>query len=97
MSDMELFYGTYTVSTHDVPDDYDDREELEEKLSCIFVKIDDVWYEAHQIEELDAFGFSVVIPPSTDARIMCYWYNGGGDVTEVLGATIKRHLTEGDD
>lgn len=95
MSDMEIFYGTYEKTTRDVPDDWDERNDLEADLDCIFAQVDGVWYEARQIEKLDSYGFSIVIPPSTESRIMCYWYNGGAHVTEVLESAIRSQIMDG--
>jgi len=95
MSDMEMFYGTFVESNVDLSGlDEDDIIDLEETNKCLYIIIDDKQYTVTAIKIVDPFGFTLVIPPSETTRIMCYWYNGGADVHEVLESGIRTALSK---
>ena len=93
MSEMEVFYGKFEKSDLPIePADTDDFYALEEEHCKHFVKVDGNLYAFWGINELDAYGFSTVIPPSDENRIICLWYNGGAGLHEVVESAIKSHL-----
>lgn len=95
MSDMQVFYGVYRKSNEKiVPEDTDDFYDLEQKNGAHYVMVDNQLYEFHALEEVEPHGFSLVIPPSEETRCLCYWYNGGAGVHEVMEDLIKKSLED---
>ena len=96
MSEMEFFYGEVVKADQDiVPEDTDEFYDFEEEQGCIFVNVKGTVYAVKKIEDLDSYGFSTVInPPKTDSTfcVLCYWYNGGASVHEVVSSAIETYL-----
>lgn len=90
MSDMEVFYGELRKSDLDIePEDTDEFYELEEKYNKHFVKVGDQLWEFYPLADVDKYGFSIIVEPSDEKRIICYWYNGGAGLHEVVKALIE--------
>lgn len=93
MSEMEMFFGTFEETDIDLPEDEDDLLDLEKTLGvAAFVEVDGVKYMLKVKEEVDIYGFSMVIPPSDESILFLCWYNGGGSIEEVASIAIRRHL-----
>jgi len=93
MSGMELFYGVFKKSDLDIdPKDDDDFYDLEEEHGCHYVKVKGQLYSFYALEEVEPHGFSLVITPSDEVRFMCYWYNGGAGIHEVVEDLIEVHI-----
>ena len=91
MSSMEVFYGKYGKSNEKIiPEDADDFYDLEEKNNCHYVMVDGQLYWFYKLEEVDAYGFSLVIEPSEEKRFICMWYNGGAGIHEVAEEAIRK-------
>ena len=93
MSEMEIFYGTYKKSDV-VASDEKDLFDQGEELGLNLVNVDGQIYEFESLEDLDAYGFSLNIPPSDETRCMCLWYNGGAGIHEVMENLIRKSLKE---
>lgn len=93
MSEMEVFIGTFHQSdrTDIVPEDTDDFYDLEEELGVHFVRVGGTLYEFSSIANVDQYGFSVVLNPNPKPIIVCYWYNGGGGLHEVVARAIEQY------
>lgn len=90
MSGMELFYGVFRKSEEKIePEDTDDFYDLEEKNSKHYVKVRGQLYEFYSLQELDEWGFSLVLKPSEETRFICYWHNGGAGIHEVVERLIE--------
>ena len=90
MSDMEIFYGVYEKSDIKATDDGDNYfETLAEEHGCHFVDVDGQLYSFYALEEVEPYGFSLAIEPSDQHRFICYWYNGGGGIHEMLADLIR--------
>lgn len=98
MSEMEVAYGWFRPSNEKIePEDTDDFYDLEEKNKLHYVKVKDKLYEfACYPGELDAYGFSLLIPNKDDMgdtqRFICMWYNGGAGIHEVVQDLIEKSL-----
>ena len=93
MSDMQIFYGTFAKSDLPIiPVDEDEFYDMEAEHGCQYIDVDGQLYMVTPIEEIDACGFSPVIEPSAEPRIMALWYNGGAGEREVIEAIIRRHI-----
>jgi len=97
MSEMEVCYGTFKKSDIDITDidplDLDDMiYEMENEKGCHLIQYENDIYEVWPIENLEAYGFSILIPPSEDPIFICMWYNGGAGLDEVVGEVIKEHI-----
>lgn len=93
MSEQDFFYGYIQKSDHPNildTEDTDEFYELEAMYGCHFVKYRGEVYEAHPLSEVDPYGFSLVIPPSDQHRVVCSWYNGGAGIHEVLEAVLEQ-------
>ena len=90
MSRMEVFAGTIEVCTDQniVVRDDDDFYDMEEAHGCYYVKVDDVVWRVDPGPELDEYGFNVVLE-SSKPMVLCYWYNGGAGLHEVVEAAIR--------
>lgn len=97
MSEMEFFHGYFKKSDRELePEDTDDFYDLEEDYGCHFVKVDGQIYEFWGSDlDVDAYGFNVVLPKSENNQLMCYWYNGGAGLHEVVEAAIKSWMGQG--
>ena len=90
MSGMELFYGTIEKSSLDIePYDDDDFYDLERSHGGHYAKVDGQLYFFKRVTELDEYGYSVVIDTTLKNPFMCYWYNGGAGLREVVENMIK--------
>lgn len=93
MSEMKMYIGTFEKSDLPIePEDNDDFYNLEKKHKCNFVKVSGQLYKVTSTHEVDSYGFEAVLLPSDKPTIICYWYNGGAGIHEVIHDTIKRHL-----
>lgn len=96
MSENEIFYGKFKESDYTIePSDTDEFYDWETENKIHLVKVEGKLYEFCEIEKLDQYGFSVVIPPMDDyryTRFICLWYNGGGGLHEVVASLIKESL-----
>lgn len=96
MSSMELFYGTYRPVTIDfVLDDSDARYDREDADGVKYVSVDGQVYAVRAIADLDPDGFTYAdgATASGDPRVLCYWYNGGAGLHEVLEHAIRDAVT----
>jgi hypothetical protein len=94
MSDMEIFYGTFSKSDKKIePEDTDDFYDMEKRDHCHYVKVDGQLYSFQAIENVEPHGFILHIPASEEDRIMCYWYNGGAGIHEVMEDAIRNIRT----
>jgi len=57
----------------------------------------DKLYKVAKLHDLNSYGFEIVIPPCKHHRIMCYWYNGGAGLYEVIEEAIKRFIDDKED
>ena len=91
---MEMFIGTFEKSEDQTifPKDDDDFYELEELHKCHYVRVNDVIYKFWGICEVDGYGFEEVIPKQEGPILICYWYNGGAGIHEVVEQAIKKWL-----
>lgn len=94
MSKQEFFHGFFKKSKRKLtPEDTDDFYDLEEKYKRHFVKVEGQLYEFWGSDlDIDAYGFNVVVPRSKHKQLMCYWYNGGAGLHEVVEDAIKDWL-----
>ncbi|QDP65844.1 MAG: hypothetical protein Unbinned7865contig1001_43 [Prokaryotic dsDNA virus sp.] len=94
MSENEFFHGYFKKSKRDLtPEDTDDFYDLEDKYGCHFVEVNGQLYEFWSSGlDVDAYGFSIVVPKSKHKQLMCYWYNGGAGLHEVVEGAIKKYL-----
>ena len=100
MSEMEIAYGWFRPSNEKIePEDTDDFYDLEKKNNCHYVKVKGQLYAfACYPDELDASGFSLLIPNMDDLRdtqrFICMWYNGGAGIHEVVEDLIEGSLKD---
>jgi hypothetical protein len=96
MSEMQFFHGFFKKSNRDVSvEDTDDFYDLEKECGCHFVKVKGTLYEFWASDiDVDTYGFNVVVPKSKHKQLMCYWYNGGAGLHEVVEAAIKSWLED---
>lgn len=93
MSEMEIFCGWFKESDKSiVPEDTDDFYDLEEEHGCHFVMVDNILYEFHTLIDLNSYGFSEVLPPCKHPIVLCYWYNGGAGLHEVVEDAIQNFV-----
>ncbi len=94
MSEMEFFHGYFEKSYLKIePDDTDEFYDLEQEHKCQFVKVNGQLYKFWESDlAVGAYGFSVVAPPIDRHQLMCYWYNGGAEIHEVVEDALKKHL-----
>lgn len=93
MSEMEIFYGVFRKSDERIePEDTDDFYALKEKNKKHYAKVRGQLYEFYSLKELDQYGFSLLIPPSDETRFVCYWYNGGAGIHEIVENLIESSL-----
>ena len=95
MSEMEICYGSFRESLLTViPEDTDDFYDLEEELGCYFVRVKGQLYSFETIENLEAYGFSVILDPPAEGStpFMCMWYNGGAGIHEVVSDLIESSI-----
>ncbi|ANJ20705.1 hypothetical protein HYO98_gp48 [Dinoroseobacter phage DS-1410Ws-06] len=99
MSNMEFFIGRFEEIDRDEiniePEDTDDFYEEEERLGYHIVKVEGKLFKFWGIAELDEFGFNTTIPQQDGPLVVCYWYNGGAGLHEVVEAAIKETLNAG--
>ena len=88
MSEMEIFYGKYRKSNAKLLDG-EETYDAEERLGVQMLDVDGQLYEFEEIEELDPSGFTLNIKPSTENRVICFWYNGGAGIREVVESAIR--------
>lgn len=91
MSTMEIFYGVYKPRPDlDLePEDTDEFFEIEKQHGCEFVKVNGILYAYESIEKINPNGFILRIPPTDEHRFICYWYNGGASLKEVVEQVIR--------
>ncbi len=91
MSEMEFFHGYFRESDKQIePEDTDDFYDLQEEYGVYFVKVNGKLYEFWSSGvDTDLYGFNVVVPPNDLPQLMCYWYNGGAGIREVVESTIE--------
>lgn len=96
MSDMEFFIGTFEKAPDQsiVPVDEDEFYELEEADGCYYVRVGETLYKAWSIVDVESHGFETALPAITTPIILCYWYNGGAGVHEVVESAIEKYLKE---
>jgi hypothetical protein len=96
MSEMEMFVGRFEVAEDQsmFPTDDDDFYEMEEEHGCHYVHVNNKVYKFWSVYEVDPYGFQVVVPPSREPMILCYWYNGGAGLHEVVASCIKEYLND---
>lgn len=93
---MELFYGVVEKSDLLIdPEDTDEFYDLEIEHGAGFVRVDGQLYKFWPVEELDSHGFSLVLPPGGQTRVLCYWYNGGAGIHEAVAWAIEKGLSAG--
>ena len=86
MSEMQLFYGTFKKYDGEIPEDEDDFYDLN------LVDVDGTFYQFESLKNLDPYGFSLAIEPSNTPRVLCYWYNGGAGIHEVIEGAIRESI-----
>lgn len=91
MSEMEAIYGKYRKSSANLLDG-EDPYSAGERLGLDLVLVDGDLYEIELIEELDAYGFSLHMPPQDENTFVCLWYNGGAGMHEVVESLIRQAL-----
>jgi len=86
MSEMEMFVGRFEpAEDQSIFTKYeDDFYDLEEAHGCHYVKVDGTLYKFWSIADVDYYGFSTVIPPQDGPLLVCFWYNGGAGIHEVV-------------
>lgn len=96
MSSMEFFIGTFEKAPDQsiVPVDEDNFYELEEAEKCYFVRVGETLYKAWPVADVEPYGFETTLPVITTPIILCYWYNGGAGVREVIEEVIEKYLKE---
>jgi len=94
MSEMQVAYGIFKKSSLNIDPDADDFYELEEEHGCHYVNVDGQLYSFFCLADIDAHGFSLLIPPSDQTRFMCLWYNGGAGIHEVVEEVIRKSLKD---
>lgn len=94
MSSMEIFHGYFEKIDSDIEvRDDDDFYELEEKLGYYIVNVDGQLYKFWSSNtDLDEDGFSVVLPATDKPQLLCYWYNGGAGLHEVVEEAIRSYV-----
>ncbi len=97
MSYMEVFIGSFELADDQTinPVDDDDFYEKEIRDNCLYVKVFGKVYKFWSLVDVDRYGFSVCLPPSQNPTVVCYWYNGGASVHEVVRAAIMKHVKAG--
>lgn len=96
MSDMEFFIGTFEKAPDQsiVPKDEDDFYDLEEADGCYYIRVGETLYKVWSIADVEKHGFETALPVTTTPIIICYWYNGGAGVHEVVEGAIEKYLKE---
>lgn len=92
MSEMEFFHGYFEPSDLPIePADTDDFYDLEQEYNAHFVKVGDELYKFWGSGlNVDAYGFSVVSPPTDKNHLLLYWYNGGAGLHELFEVAITK-------
>jgi hypothetical protein len=93
MSEMQLFYGTFKKFEGNIPED-EDLYDYEERTNTQLVDVDGTLYEFESLKDLDPYGFSIFIEPSDTHRVLCYWYNGGAGIHEVVEEAIRKSVND---
>lgn len=96
MSSYEFFVGRFEEAEDQTifPRDDDDFYQMEEEHRCHYVRVNDKVFKFWSIKELDEYGFNTTIPAQDGPVVLCYWYNGGAGLHEVVQAAIKEALEE---
>lgn len=94
MSSMEFFHGYFEKIEDDIEVREDgDYSDLEEKLGYYIVDIDGQLYKFWSSDaDLDDYGFSTVLPEVHRPQLLCYWYNGGAGLHEIVEEAIRYHV-----
>lgn len=97
MSEMEVFVGRFKEAEDQTifPKDTDDFYDLEIEHGQHYVKVAGTVYAFWMIPEMrliDPYEFSKVIPPQDGPIVICYWYNGGAGMHEVVEEAIREYL-----
>lgn len=94
MSEMEMFIGCFEEAEDQsiFPEDTDDFLDFEEEEGCHFVKVNDKVFKFWKILEVDPYGFTETIPVQERPIVICYWYNGGAGLHEVVKSAIQSVL-----
>jgi len=95
MSQMEICYGVFEKSDlHIEPTDTDDFYDLEKEHGKQFVKVQGQLYAFWSLEDVEEYGFSLIIKPVPKGQtaFIAYWYNGGAGIHEVVENIIERSL-----
>lgn len=100
MSEMEMFIGRFEeIDRSEIniePEDTDDFYEQEDELGYHIVKVNDKLFKFWSIKEVDSYGFQTTIPVQDGPIVVCYWYNGGAGLHEVVESAIKETLDAND-
>ena len=95
MSHMQIYYGVFEKSDLPLdPEDTDDFYALEEEHKKHFVKVRGQLYAFWPLEDVDPYGFSLLLKPVPEGQtaFIAYWYNGGAGTREVVEDLIERSL-----
>ena len=67
---------------------------LEKEHKKHFVKVQGQLYAFWSLEEVEEYGFSLIIKPVPEGQtaFIAYWYNGGAEIHEVVEDIIERSL-----
>lgn len=96
MSSMEFFIGTFEKAPDQsiVPKDEDDFYDLEEADKCYYIRVGETLYKAWPIVTVEEYDFTEALPVISTPILICYWYNGGAGVHEVVEVAIEKYLKE---
>jgi hypothetical protein len=91
---MEVFIGRFALAEDQsiFPEDTDDFYDMEEFHKCHYVKVNNQVYKFWSLAEVDEYGFQIVLPSQDGPMVICYWYNGGAGLHEVVESAIKNYL-----
>jgi hypothetical protein len=92
MSNMEMFIGNFEIVRDTLPDDDDELYDMGVENKCHYVRVDGIMYKAWKILDVDEYGFTAILPPQDRPVLLCYWYNGGAGVNEVIESAIRSYL-----
>lgn len=94
MSEMEIFHGYFEKSDLDItPSDTDNFYDMEDAHGAMFVSVDGELYKFWGSGlDVDPYGFTAVLAPSERPQLLCYWYNGGAGVHEVVEEAIRNYI-----